>query len=134
MTNKDKALFILQFILGFIFFMHGLAKFQGGIGNIAGWFASIGLPGTLAYIVATIELAGGIMMMAGFGTRIVGALFAAVMVGAIFTVKGAAGLMGDGKAPGYEFDLVLLALSVYFVIAGSSVYALDRKLFKKSAE
>ncbi|WCN37465.1 DoxX family protein [Aneurinibacillus uraniidurans] len=134
MNNKEKALFLVQLILGFIFFMHGLGKFQGGISNIAGWFASIGLPAGLAYVVATIELVGGLLMIAGLGTRVVAALFAAVMVGAIATVKGAAGLMGDGTHPGYEFELVLLVLSVFFVLAGPSAISLDRKLFKRGEQ
>ena len=35
---------IIRIVLGVTFFAHGLAKFQSGIDNVAGWFTSIGLP------------------------------------------------------------------------------------------
>ena len=60
-------------VLGITFFIHGLAKFQGGIENTVGWFASIGL-GALAYAVASIELVGGILLIIGLGSRIVWAI------------------------------------------------------------
>ena len=56
--------------------MHGLTKFQSGIDNIAGWFTSIGLPGGLAYGVATVELVGGLLLILGLGVRYIGLLFA----------------------------------------------------------
>ena len=62
-------------------------KFQGGIGNTAGWFESIGIPGFLAYVVGTIELVGNIALILGLGTRIVSALLAVVMIGAILKVE-----------------------------------------------
>jgi putative oxidoreductase len=121
MTNKyEIGGFILRLILGIIFFVHGLEKFQGGLGNTAGFFESVGIPGCLAYVVAVIELVGGLALIVGIGTRIASALIGCIMLGAIITVKGSLGLSG-----GYEFDLALLAMSVYLVISGSRLYAVD---------
>ncbi|WP_047154351.1 DoxX family protein [Aneurinibacillus tyrosinisolvens] len=122
---------ILRLVIGITFFIHGLAKFQMGLGNTAGFFQSIGVPGFMAYIVATIELVGGLAMILGIGTRIVSILFALVMVGAIVTVKLAVGFMGNGQMAGYELDLALLALSIYLAISGSQLYSLD-SLFRKT--
>ena len=97
--------------------MHGLTKFQSGIDNIAGWFTSIGLPGGLAYGVATVELVGGLLLILGLGVRYIGLLFALVMVGAIVKVKWSAGLLGDGKNPGFELELALLAMGAYLFVA-----------------
>ena len=69
---------IIRIVLGVTFFAHGLAKFQSGIDNVAGWFTSIGLPGGLAYGVATVELVGGILLIIGLGVRYVGLLFALI--------------------------------------------------------
>lgn len=126
--NYEFGAFLLRVVLGIVFLAHGLAKFQGGIGNTAGWFASIGLPGGLAYIVAIIELVGGIALILGIGTRIVSALLALIMVGAIFTVKLAAGFLD-----GYAYDLVLFIIAVYLVMNGSRLYALDQLLFNGQA-
>ncbi|CAG9612683.1 hypothetical protein BACCIP111899_01860 [Bacillus rhizoplanae] len=118
---------IIRIVLGVTFFAHGLAKFQAGIDNIAGWFTSIGLPGGLAYGVATVELVGGICLIIGLGVRYVGLLFALILVGAIVKVKWSAGLLGDGKNPGYEMELALLAMGLYlFVVKAEGV--LDRFL------
>ncbi|GGE83411.1 DoxX family protein [Priestia taiwanensis] len=123
---------MLRVVLGIIFFAHGLSKFQGGIENTVGFFDSIGIPGFVAYIVAVIELVGGIAMIVGLGTRVVALLFVGVMVGAIFTVKLPAGLLGNGDMAGYEFDLALLAISIYFVTANTSTLSLDDKLFRSN--
>ena len=115
--NQHIGNLIIRIVLGVTFFMHGLTKFQSGIDNIAGWFTSIGLPGGLAYGVATVELVGGLLLILGLGVRYIGLLFALVMVGAIVKVKWSAGLLGDGKNPGFELELALLAMGAYLFVA-----------------
>lgn len=125
---------ILRLITGFTFFLHGLSKFQGGIENTVGFFSSVGIPGFLAYIVAIIELAGGALVILGLGTRIIGVLFAVVMLGAIFTVKLSAGFMGTDGGAGYEFDVALLAMSVSLALSGSDMLSLDSLFRAKRQE
>jgi putative oxidoreductase len=135
MTKKyEVGALILRLVLGISFFIHGLSKFQGGIGNIVGFFESVGIPGFMAYVVAIIELVGGIAMILGLGTRIVAVLFVFVMVGAIITVKAAVGFMGNGQMAGYELDLAFLAISLYLAINGSKLYSLDSLFGKKGIE
>lgn len=122
---------ILRVILGITFFFHGLVKFQGGIENIVGWFDSIGLPGFLAYGVALLEVAGGIALVLGLFSRVVSALLALLMVGAIVKVKLAIGFLGNGQMAGYELDLALLAMAVFIAINDSKAYALDQFIFKE---
>jgi putative oxidoreductase len=117
MKQQQTANLILQVVLGIIFAGHGIMKFQNGIDGIAGWFSSIGLPGALAYIVAVAEVAGGILLILGLGVRYVAAVFALIMAGAIVKVKLSAGLFGNGKAPGFEFELSLLAMATYLTVA-----------------
>lgn len=121
MKNKHEfGSLLLRVVLGVIFIAHGAAKFQDGIGNTAGWFDSIGLPGFLAYIVAIIELVGGIAMLLGLGTRMVGGLFVIVLIGAIVTVQFSTGFIG-----GYAYDLALLAMAAYFLLNGGKDYSID---------
>ncbi|KEK26287.1 DoxX family protein [Bacillus gaemokensis] len=132
--NQHIGNLIIRIVLGVTFFMHGLAKFQSGIDNIAGWFTSIGLPGALAYGVATVELVGGLLLIIGLGVRYVGLLFALILVGAIVKVKWSAGLLGDGKNPGYELDLALLAMGLYLFVAKADGFVdnfLKATVFKK---
>ncbi|PDY49205.1 DoxX family protein [Bacillus pseudomycoides] len=132
--NQHIGNLIIRIVLGVTFFMHGLAKFQSGIDNIAGWFTSIGLPGALAYGVATVELVGGLLLIIGLGVRYIGLLFALILVGAIVKVKWSAGLLGDGKNPGYELDLALLAMGLYLFVVKAEGFVdnfLKTTVFKK---
>ncbi|MBD8500003.1 DoxX family protein [Paenibacillus arenosi] len=121
---------VMRVILGIIFTMHGLDKLQMGLGNTAGWFESIGLPATLAYVVALIELLGGIAMIVGLLTRYVSIGYAAIMIGAIVMVKLPGSLIGPN---GYELDLALLALAIYFIFAEHIGYGVDQLLFRKKS-
>ncbi|WP_413376314.1 DoxX family protein [Alkalihalobacillus sp. 1P02AB] len=129
----EVSLFIIRVVLGVTFLIHGIAKFQMGLGNVAGWFESIGLMGFLGYVVAFIELLGGIALIVGIGTRMTSALIGFIMLGAIFTVKLPLGFLG-AEAAGYELDIVLLAMAAALVISGSQLLALDRKLFGHKRE
>jgi putative oxidoreductase len=131
MINKyEVGTLILRVVLGLTFLVHGLVKFQGGIENIVGWFDSIGLPGFLAYGVGLLEVVGGIALVLGLFSRVVSALFALMMVGAILKVKLAVGFLGNGQMAGYELDLAFLAMGVFIAINGSKAYALDQYIFK----
>ncbi|SFJ86310.1 DoxX family protein [Thermoflavimicrobium dichotomicum] len=134
MENKQQwGSLILRLVLGITFFVHGLAKFQMGLGNVAGFFQSLGLPGPLGYLVAVLELVGGIALIVGLATRIFSAALAVIMIGAIFTVKLQAGFMGAPGKNGYEFDLALLAMALYFVFAGSDALSVDHLFKRKKA-
>lgn len=130
--NVEAGGLILRLVVGLTFFIHGVVKFQGGIENIAGWFSTLGLPGFLAYIVAMIELVGGIVLILGLGTRIVSAFFIVIMLGAIFTAKLSSGFLGNGQMAGYELDVLLMAMSAYLLLNGSTMYSFDSLLSKKS--
>ncbi|OKL35595.1 DoxX family protein [Domibacillus mangrovi] len=133
MNKLGISIFLLRMVLGISFFVHGLVKFQGGIGNTAGWFESIGIPGFLAYVVGTIELVGGIALVLGLGTQIVSALLAFVMIGAILKVKFAIGFLGTAEMAGYELDLAFLVIALFLAGNGSKLWSVDGALFHKTA-
>jgi uncharacterized membrane protein YphA (DoxX/SURF4 family) len=131
MSNRQEiGSLLLRAVLGITFFVHGLSKFQGGIDNIGVWFHSMGIPSFMAYGVATIELAGGIAILLGLGTRIVSAFYVLIMAGAILFVKLPAGLTGNGKMPGYELELSLMIIALYLVLNGSRFFSIDSILVK----
>lgn len=115
--------FLLRLTLGFTFFMHGFDKVKGGISGTAGFFDSVGIPGFMAYIVAGIELVGGLAMILGLATRIFAVLFSIILLVAIFTVKLSAGFLNGG----FELDVVLIAIAVHIALAGPAKYALDSR-------
>lgn len=119
---------ILRIAVGLVFVAHGAMKiFVMGPAALAGFFASVGIPfaSLNAYFVIAVELVGGVAMIIGLGTRVIAALFAAVMVVAIATVHGAQGFFLPN---GYEYTLVLLAASVTLVLQGAGAFAIDNVL------
>jgi putative oxidoreductase len=130
MKKFEASTLILRLVLGVTFFVHGLVKFQGGIENIVGWFEMIGLPGPLAYVVAIVEMVGGLALLVGLGSRIVSALLVLLMIGAIVKGKLAVGFLGNGQGAGWELDLALLVMALFIAINDSKMFALDKVLFK----
>jgi putative oxidoreductase len=130
LKNMEAGSTILRVFLGITFLIHGVSKFQGGIENTVGFFESLGLPGFTAYLVAIIELVGGIAMILGVGTRVVSILFAAVLAVAIIKVKVAGGFLGNGQMAGYELDLALMVIAIYLALANKTLFALDNVLFQ----
>ncbi len=128
LSNKNElSFFIIRLVLGLTFFAHGLIKFQDDIHNTENFFNSLGIFDWLAYPVAIIELVGGILVILGLGTRIISTLFSLLIAGAIITVKFDQGFIG-----GYEFDLLLLAVSLFFVVNNSQSISLDKFLSNRN--
>lgn len=130
LKNEVGAL-ILRITLGALFLIHGIVKFQGGIENIVGWFSSIGLPGSMAYGVALLEIIGGAALIIGLATRPVSALLALLMLGATLKVKLSIGVLGNGQMAGYELDLAFLAIAIYLAINGSKLLSVGQVIFRK---
>lgn len=109
----DAANWGLRTAIGVIFILHGYSK----IGNegFAGWLPNLGIPSELAMLIALAELIPGILLIIGVLTRISASVLSIIMVGAIFHVKEAASITGDG---GFELDLILLAASLVVIVAG----------------
>jgi len=114
---KEKILNDVVFIglrsaIGVIFIVHGIGKFNPGF---ADFLSNIGLPPEMQIPIALAELVPGILLVFGILSRLSASLLCIIMLGAIFHVKGAQSLTGDGGA---ELDLILLASSLVIMIAG----------------
>lgn len=123
----------LRLAVGIIFAAHGWQKFSGGLEGVAQFFGRVGipLPEASAFVVAFVELIGGIGLILGLFTRYWAVLLSIVMVVAIFTVKLQAGLLGGGGRPGYEFDLALLAGCLALLLTGPGPLSVERALLHK---
>ncbi|MEK5477319.1 DoxX family protein [Paenibacillus sp. FSL R5-0407] len=130
MTKSNIVSLIMRVVLGIIFVFHGVDKFQMGLSNVEAWFSSMGIPGFLAYVVAVIELVGGIMLIVGLFTRYVSVLLVVTLIGAIVTAKLSAGLLGNGNMAGYELDLGFILVLLHLIIAESPL-SIDRLIFNK---
>ncbi|MDF2959832.1 MAG: oxidoreductase [Paenibacillus sp.] len=125
---------LVRILLGVMFIGHGAAKFQMGLGNVSGWFESIGLPGIFAYVVAYLEIIGGAALILGFATRYISVVYVLLMLGAIIIVKLPMGLLGDGKAAGFELELAYMLVALVLTVDPAKGWGIDRFLFKRQPE
>jgi len=114
-TSKlhDVAHMGMRATIGVIFIVHGFGKF--GNPGFGGWISSMGIPAEMQIPIALAEFIPGIFLIFGIFTRISSSLLSIVMLGAIFLVKGASSLTGEG---GYELDLILLAACLVIIVSG----------------
>lgn len=120
---------------------HGLGKFQGGILNFAGAVQSLGFPAPtlLAWIVALLELVGGLLVVVGLFSRVAAALIALEMlITGVYVklIKAAVGLIGAADQPGVGAEVDFLYLAAFLVVAflGPGRYSLDAAMGRDKAE
>ena len=107
------AAFFMRLAVGGVFLLHGIGKFERGIGATAHMLAGIGFPFStiFAVILMTIETVGAICVLLGILTRVWAAVMAVVMVVAILAVKVRNGM-------NFEVEALLLAGAVTLVALG----------------
>lgn len=126
--HLDLALLLIRLSVAATFIVHGWQKIGNMEGTI-GFFASLGFAASLAYFVAWAEFLGGIALALGAATRLVGALFAVIMVVAIYSVHLKNGF--NAMAGGYEFQLLLLVCSIGLAMVGPGKLSLHKKFCGK---
>lgn len=100
----DTAALILRVAMGMLFFAHGWVKLTVFTpAGTAGYFASLGLPGGLAYLTIAAELLGGIALIVGWQVRLVSLALVPVMLGALFFGHAHAGFMFSNEGGGWEY-------------------------------
>ena len=121
---NDVVFMGLRSAIGVIFIVHGIGKFNPGF---TGFLDKVGLPPEMQIPIALAELVPGILMIIGVLSRISGAMLSIVMLGAIFHVKNAENLTGQG---GYEIDLMLLASVLVIMVVGPGRISLAHAIKK----
>jgi putative oxidoreductase len=135
-TDDDTATAILRLVLGVVFFAHGAQKMLGWFGG-PGFSATMGfftgmmhIPAPLAFLAIAAEFFGGLGLVLGFLTRIAALGIAVNMLVAILTVHSAFGFFmnwnGNQKGEGFEFHLLVLAMTALLMIRGAGAFSIDR--------
>jgi putative oxidoreductase len=120
-------LFFFRIILAVGFYTPAMMKWKN-IGGIAEWFGSMGIPmPTLnAYLAASTELAGVILLPLGLATRFISIPLMFTMVVAVVTVHIGNGFnAGDN---GYEIPLYYILMLFALVINGAGRFSIDHLL------
>lgn len=124
------GLLIIRIVVGFYYTAHGARKGFGWFGgdgpeNTGAFFEQVGIkPGkTMAILAGIGEFVGGILFLLGFLTPLASLLIIVPMIVAIKTVHGKNGLFSEKG--GIEYNLVLMAIAIAYILAGPGSLSLD---------
>ena len=135
-THNDAAIAILRLVLGVVFFAHGAQK-------LLGWFGGYGFTGTMGFFTGMMhipapfavlaiaaEFFGGLGLIFGLFTRIAAFGIFCNMAVAVVMIHHQFGLFmnwtGTQKGEGFEFHLLVLAITVPLMIRGAGAASIDR--------
>ena len=120
----ETAALLLRLALGTLFIAHALLKyFVFTLPGTAQFFASIGLPGMLGYVVFALELVGGVLLLVGFKTRAVALALVPVLLGATWVHAGNGWLFSSPNG-GWEYPAFWTVTLVVQALLGDGAYAL----------
>ncbi len=108
----DVTHFGIRAAIAVIFIVNASGKFNPGF---AEWLVSIGIPAEMQIPILLAEFVAGALLLVGVLTRISASLLSIIALGAIFYVKKASNLTGEG---GYQIDLILLAACLAIIAIG----------------
>lgn len=131
--SVDIGLLIIRLVLGLTMMAHGAQKLFGwfggyGLKGTGGWMESLGMkPGVLMAVMAGLsEFGGGLLIAAGLFTPFGAVLLMLTMLAAIITVHAKNGFWSTGN--GYEYNLLIIAISLGLMLTGAGSYSLDALL------
>jgi len=137
-TDDNPATLILRLVLGVVFVAHGAQKLLGwfggpGFSGTMGMFTGyLHIPAPLAFLAIAAEFFGGLGLILGFLTRIAAFGIAVNMLVAIATVHHSYGFFmnwaGTQKGEGFEYHLLVLAITAYLIIRGAGALSVDRAI------
>jgi len=126
-TNSDAASTILRLVLGVVFITHGAQLMLGwwgggGFSATMTGFEHAGVPAVFAFLAIAAEFFGAVGLILGLLGRVAAFGIACVMVVAIVKVHAVNGFFmnwaGQQKGEGFEFHLLVLAMTAAIMIAG----------------
>ncbi|WP_407176499.1 DoxX family protein [Bradyrhizobium sp. STM 3562] len=119
------AALLLRLSLGVLFLAHaGLKILVFTPAGTAKFFGSVGLPPELAYVIMTAEVLAAIALILGIWTRVVALLASPILLGAIYTVHGAAGFFFTNPHGGWEYPAFWTIALVVQALLGDGAYTL----------
>lgn len=121
---KDLPPFFSRIVLAYGFYGPATMKLKN-IDGIINWFTGMGMPfpALNAYLAATTETLGFILLFLGLGTRLISFPLIIVLIVAIFTVHIGNGFEAGNN--GFEIPLYYLLMLVSLIISGPGRISLD---------
>ena len=126
--GQSLSLLLARLAVAYGFYEPAMQKWSD-IKSVADWFGSIGIPfPTLnAYMAASTELIGVVLLTLGLFTRLISVPLMIIMVVAITTVHLANGFAAGDN--GFEIPLYYMLFLAIFASYGAGKFSLDHLLF-----
>ena len=132
---------MIRIPLGVILMAHGSQKLlglfggQGLTGTLKIFEDKMGIPPIFTLLAIIAEFGGGFGILTGFLTRLSAAGISAVMLVGIYKIHWTHGFFLNmscvaGRGHGIEYNIALLGMALYLMIAGGGRWCLDRLVFK----
>ena len=137
-TENNSTLTVLRVVLGVVMFAHGAQKMFGWFGG-KGFSAAIHslvpgkyVPAPLAFMAICAEFFGGLGLIVGLLTRAAALGVTVDMIVAVAMVEGHTGFFmnweGQKEGVGYEYHLLVLAMTYTLMVKGAGALSADRLL------
>lgn len=125
---KSLSLLLARFALAYGFYEPAMNKWSD-ITSVASWFETLGIPfPTLnAYLAATTEIVGVVLLFLGLFTRIISIPLMVIMIVAITTVHLPNGFSAGEN--GFEIPLYYMLFLFIFFTHGAGKWSLDKLFF-----
>ena len=125
--TEDAGKLILRLAVGGLLLFHGLHKLQNGVDWMAPMLAGVGLPAFVAYGSYLGEVAGPLLLLAGWQTRIGAALVAVNMTMAIVLAFRTQLLALKPSGGGWSIELEMLFLlgAVAILLLGPGRFSVE---------
>ncbi|PJZ54246.1 DoxX family protein [Leptospira adleri] len=138
-TDSDLGSLILRVVAGIVMFPHGAQKMLGwfggyGFSGTLGYLVGLGIPTPVAILVIIGEFFGALGLILGLFTRLSALGIGIVMIGAAsFHIQNGffVNWAGNQQGEGYEFHLLIIAISVVLFIKGAGKASLDSLIEEK---
>jgi len=126
--GQSFSLLFARLVVAYGFYEPAMQKWSD-IKSVADWFGSMGIPfPTLnAYMAASTELIGVVLLTLGLFTRLISVPLMVIMVVAITTVHLAHGFAAGNN--GFEIPLYYMLFLAIFASFGAGKFSLDHLLF-----
>ncbi|WP_457745132.1 HvfX family Cu-binding RiPP maturation protein [Sulfurimonas sp.] len=125
---KSLSLLMARLLVAYGFYEPAMMKWND-MKSVAEWFGSMGIPFPVfnAYMAASTEVSGVVLLTLGFLTRFISIPLIIIMIVAIVTVH-----LGNGFSAGdngFEIPLYYMSFLLIFLSHGAGKFSLDRVIF-----
>lgn len=126
--GQSVSLFLARLVVAYGFYEPAMTKWAD-ISSVAEWFDSIGIPFPTfnAYLAASTEIVGVVLLTLGLFTRLISIPLMIIMVVAITTVHLSNGFAAGSN--GFEIPLYYMLFLALFASLGAGKLSLDHLLF-----